>query len=144
MIPKEEADEKVRDGWIRAWMMFEVLAVNEETTKKSLEALINKLDKDSRIKMYKKVFGDIKSVEKPTPNIDFGYSLTCEVELISKKFDNLSQIVIEYGPSAIEILEPAKISLDSGEAQNILNSTSRMLHDFAAAGAGGIVFLKGE
>jgi hypothetical protein len=144
MIQKEESDEKVREGWIRAWMMFEVLAVNEETTKRSLETLINKLDKDVRVKIYNKSFGDIKRVERPMPNIELGYSLTCEVELISKKFDNLVQIVTEYGPSAIELLEPSKIGLDIGEGQSILNSISKMMHDFAAAGAGGIVFIKGE
>jgi hypothetical protein len=143
MIQKEESDEKVREGWIRTWMMFEVLAVNEETTKNSLEDLINKLDKDSRVKMYNKSFGSIKKVEKPMPNIEQGYSLTCEVELISKKFDNLVQIVIEYGPSAIELLEPSKIGFDVGEGQSILNSISRVIHDFAAAGMGGIVFIKG-
>lgn len=143
MIKKEESDEKVKEGWIRAWMIFEVLAVNEETTKSSLETLMNKLDRDARVKMYNKSFGEIKRVEKPMPNIELGYSLTCEVELISKKFDNLAQIVTEYGPSAIELLEPSKISIDVGEAQAILNSISKVMHDFAAAGAGGIVFIKG-
>ena len=144
MMPKEECDEKVDGGWIRAWMMFEVLAVNEETTRKSLENLINKLEKDSRAKMYKKEFGELKTVEKPLPNIELGYSLTCEVELVSQRLDNLVQIVTEYGPSAIELLEPSKINVNAGEAQSILNSVSQMMHEFAAAGAGGIVFLKGE
>ena len=144
MIKKEDADEKVGEGWIRAWMMFEVLAVNEDTTKNSLETLINRLEDDNRIRMYKKEFGDIRKVEKPMKNVDIGYSLTCEIELISKKFDNLVQIVTEYGPAAVEILEPKKLDLDAGEAQAILNSVSQMMHQFAAAGAGGIVFIKGK
>ena len=144
MITKGEADEKMKDGWIRAWMMFEVLAVNEETTKNSLESLLNRLEEDNRIKMYKKEFGEIKSVEKPMKNIDMGYSLTCEAEMISKKFDNLIQIVMEYGPSAIEILEPKCINIDAGEAQIILNSVSQIMHQFAAAGAGGMVFIRGK
>jgi hypothetical protein len=144
MIKKEDADEKVGEGWIRAWMMFEVLAVNENTTRNSLESLMNRLENDNRIKMYKKEFGEIREVEKPIKNVDIGYSLTCEIELISKKFDNLIQIVTEYGPAAIEILEPKKFDLDAGEAQAILNSVSQMMHQFAAAGAGGIVFIKGK
>lgn len=144
MIQREESDELIKNGWIRTWMMFEVLAINEETTKNSLETLINKLEKDARVKVYGKNFGSIKKVEKPLPNVEFGYSLTCEVELVSPKLDNLAQVVAEYGPSAIEILEPSKISIDSGEAQAILNSISMIMHDFAAAGAGGIVFLKGQ
>jgi len=144
MIEKEDADEKVEKGWIRAWMMFEVLAVNENTTKNSLESLINRLENDNRTRVYKKEFGEIKRVEKPMENVDVGYSLTSEVELISGKFDNLVQIVIEYGPAAIEILEPKKLDIDAGEAQAILNSISQMMHHFAAAGAGGIVFIRGK
>jgi len=143
MITKEEANEKVGEGWIRVWLMFEVLAIDENTTKNSLESLINRLEKDVRIKIYKKDFGNLKKVEKPMPNIEFGYSLTCETELISKNFDNLVQIVTEYGPSAIELLEPSKFDLDVGEAQAILNTISEIMHQFAAAGAGGIVFIKG-
>ena len=142
MITEAETDEKVKEGWLRTWMMFEVLAVNENTTKESLESLMNKLEKDSRIKMYKKEFGEIKKVEKPLLNIEFGYSLTCEVELISKKLDDLVQIVTEYGPSAIEMLEPSKFNMSAGEAQAILNLISQMLHNFAAAGACGIVFVR--
>jgi hypothetical protein len=142
MFAKEDADEKVREGWLRSWMMFEVLAVNEKTTKESLESLMKRLEDDERIRMYKKEFGDIRKVEKPMKNIDVGYSLTCEVELISKKLDNLVQIVTQYGPAAIEILEPKKFELDAGEAQGILNSVSQVMHQFAAARAGGIVFIR--
>jgi hypothetical protein len=142
MMIKEEANEKVREGWLRVWMIFEVLAINEKTTKESLESLMNKLENDSRVKMYKKEFGEIKKVEKPLPNIELGYSLTCEVELISKKFDDLTQIVTEYGPSSIELLEPLKFNIGAGEAQTILNLISQIMHDFAAAGAGGIVFIR--
>jgi len=144
MILREDADERVRGGWLRSWMMFEVLAVNEKTTRESLESLMKRLEDDSRVSMYKKEFGDIRKVEKPMKNVDVGYSLTCEVELISSKLDNLVQIVTQYGPAAIEVLDPKKISLDAGEAQGILNSISQVMHQFAAARAGGIVFIKGK
>jgi hypothetical protein len=144
MLIKQEADEKVREGWLRASMIFEVLAINEKTTKDSLEELINKIEKDNRIKLYKKDFGEIRKVEKPLPNIEFGYSLTCDIELISKKLDDLAQVVSEYGPSAIELLEPLKLNINAGEAQTILNLISSIMHEFAAAGAGGIVFLRKE
>ena len=144
MIAADEASEKVKCGWIRAWMMFEVLATNEDTTKKSLEELLSKLDNDIRAKMYKREFGELCRVEKPMKNIEIGYSLTSEIELVSKNLDNIMQLVTEYGPSAIEVLEPKKISIDAGEAQNILNSVSHIMHQFAAAGAGGMVLVRGK
>lgn len=144
MISKEDADERVKEGWLRSWMMFEVLAVNEKASRESLDSLMKRLEDDNRVSMYKKEFGEVRKVEKPMKDVDVGYSLTCEVELISKKFDNLVQVVTQYGPASIEVLDPKKIGLDAGEAQGILNSISQMMHQFAAARAGGIVFIKGK
>jgi hypothetical protein len=144
MIHEEEANKKVEEGCFRAWIAFNALAINENVARESLESLVNKLDKDNRVKIYKKVFGEAKRVEKPLKNIEFGYSVTCEVSLVSKNFDSLAQVVIEYGPSAIEIYEPEKFVLKIGEAQSILNSIAFMMHTIAAAGAGGIVVMKGE
>ena len=144
MITQEEADKKLAEGWIDSWLVFEVLAVNEEAAKGALESLTSKLEKDSRGKMYKKSFGKSEKVDKPMKGIDVGYSLTCEVNVVSKTLDNLACIAIEYGPSALEVLRPEKITLNCGEAQNILNSISNMMHRLASVGAGGIVFMKGE
>lgn len=142
MIPEREAKEKVDQGWFKVWLMFEVLGIKEEASKSALESLVNKLDKDDRVKLYRKQFGDVLKVEKPLENIDEAFSLTCEVELISRKFDSLAQIVIEYGPSAIEIIEPTNFKMDAGEAQLVLNTISQTMHQFAAAGAGGVVFIR--
>jgi hypothetical protein len=144
MISEEEASQKVKDGWFRCWLIFEALAINENVVKDALESLIKRLDEDGRAEIYKKDFGDVKKIEKPIKNVDVGYSLTCEVSFVSKKFDNLAQIAIEYGPSAIEILEPSNFKLNSGEGQAILNSISQMMHRIAAGGAGGIVVMKNE
>jgi len=44
-----------------------------------------------------------------------------------------------YGPSAIEVLSPPNKQVSAGEIQNIVNTLAGLLHQFAAAGAGGIV-----
>jgi hypothetical protein len=144
MITEEEANKKVEEGFFRTWIVFDALAVNESVAKSALENLIAKLDKDDRIKIYKKKFGEAKRIDNPIKKIEVGYSVTCELNMISKNLNNLAQIVIEYGPSAIEILEPDKFNLNSGEAQSILNSISHMMHMIAAGGAGGIVLMKGD
>lgn len=142
MLTQEEVSEKLEKGWIKAWSMFELLATKEETTKETLNVLLDKLEKDPRAGLYKKDLSEMKKVEKPMKDIDVGFSVTAEVEFITRNFDHLVQIVMEYGPSAIEIYEPKNINMPCGEAQSILNSISQMMHQFAAAGVGGIVFLK--
>jgi len=142
MISEEETNEKTNKGWIKVEMFFEVLATKEETTKTSLEKLMNKLETDNRIKMFKRKYSDIVKVEKPMKDIDLAYSMTCEINLISKSLDDLVQIVTEYGPSAIEIFEPNRLEINMGEAQSILNTISNVMHQFASAGIGGIVFIQ--
>lgn len=139
MIEKPIADEKVGEGWIRLWLAFEALGAKEDKTREALEDLINKLDSDDRVKVYKKDFTKPEFVENPHPIIKEGYSITCETELISRNLDNAVHVIMEYGPSAVEILEPNKLNLGIGEAQGILNLISEMMHRFAAAGVGGIV-----
>jgi hypothetical protein len=144
MITAEEANKRVADGWIDTWVIFEAIAITETASKEALESLVDKLDKDGRVKVYKKSFGENKKIDNPIQGVDVGYSLTCEVNVVSKTLDNLANVVIEYGPSAVEILKPEKINLSCGEAQNILNSISNMMHRLASVGAGGIVFMKGD
>ena len=135
----EDVKRKVKDGWIRSWMMIEVLAVTEEAAKTALEKHIKKMGREKRTIIYNKKFHEIKKVEKPLPNIEKAYSHVAELELVTQAYDQLIYLVMNYGPSSIEILEPEKLKIGMGEAQSILNSIAEMIHKFVAAGIGGIV-----
>lgn len=144
MIPKEVADEKVDGGHIRVWAAFEVLAVNEDVAKKSLNTLIDKMENDKIVELYSKEFTEPIKVKNPTKTIEEAYSVTCDLEFIVKNVDKLVGFVITYGPSAIEIMEPDEMKMKMGEVQNILNTISGMMHKFAEAGIGGLVFVNKE
>ncbi len=144
MIDREQADEKIRTGWLRIWAGFDALAAAEETVKAALAELIGKLDEDSRAKVYKKEFSDVQKVENPLKGIKEGFSQTVKTEFLVKNLDDLVDIVIEYGPSAIEILEPPEFKLKAVEAQAIINSIAALMHRYAAAGLGGAVFVMGK
>ncbi len=51
----------------------------------------------------------------------------------------LVNVVLVYGPSAIEILGPDKKEIPLEEIQNLTNLLAGVVHQFAAAGVGGIV-----
>ena len=144
MIEKDKANERVAAGWLRAWMAFEALAVNKEVVEASLKELVDRLEKDERVKLYKRELIETKEVLNPMQGIEKAYSQVCDVDLISKNLDSLIGIVTEYGPSAIELLEPTSFEMKSGEAQSILNTISELLHRFASAGMGGMVFVRGN
>jgi hypothetical protein len=135
----EDIKKKVNDGWIRSWMMIEVLAVTEKAAKSALEKHIQKMGREKRTIIYNKKFHEIKKVEKPLPKIEAAYSYVAELELVTQAYDQLIYLVMNYGPSSIEILEPEKLKIDMGEAQSILNSVAEMIHKFVAAGIGGLI-----
>jgi len=142
MLTKEEANEKVNQKWMRVRMVFEVIGVQENVTKAALQDFMKKLENDKRVGLYQTDFSDIAKVENPTKQVKEGYSQICEAELVMKSIENLVDIVMEYGPSGIEVMEPARIEVTLGEAQTIANSVSQMIHRFAAAGVGGLLFVK--
>ena len=69
--------------------------------------------------------------------VAYSVAARCIVE-IPTVYD-LINIILVYGPSAVEILEPDSINVDIAEIQNIANMISSVMHKYAAAGIGGIV-----
>lgn len=136
---EEDAKNRVKNGWIRVGMMIEALAISKGTAESAMKKHVEKMGKEKDILIYKKDFRGIEEVERPMPNIPKGYSQVVDVEMAVVNFDRLVYIVMNYGPSAVEILEPKNITLDLGEAQGILNSLAAMIHTFAAMGAGGML-----
>ena len=137
----EKAEKKMKEGWIRTWMMIECMAINPKAVKSALETHVRKMGNEKKIIIYKKDFKKMQEIEKPLrdKNIEKAYSLVVEIELVSENFETLISLVMNYAPSALEILEPEKLAMDAGEAQGILNSISDLMHTFAAAGVGGVV-----
>jgi hypothetical protein len=142
-MPKEEVPEKIRkkvkDGWIRSWMMIEVLAVTEDAAKSALEKHVKKMEREKGVIIYKKVFHKIEKADKPMPNIEVAYSNVVELELVTETFNHLIYLAMNYGPSGVEILEPEKLYIGVGQAQSIVNAVAEMIHKFVAAGIGGVI-----
>ncbi len=143
MLTKEQISEKLKQGWIQAAMMFEVLAAKEEVAKEALQNHIGKMEKSEFLGMIKKDFSEAEKVEKPIKGIETGFSQICETEFLVKNFDSLAHLVLEFGPASVEILKPEKYQLSVREAQNVLNIVAEMMHRFAAVGLGGIVIARG-
>jgi len=136
---REKADKKVKEGWIRSWMMVEVLAITEEAAKAALEKHVWKMGLEKNVIVSKKDFKKMERVDKPFPNIKEAYSGVVELEVLTQDYDRLVFLVLNYAPSAVEILEPKKISMEAGEAQGVLNSLAEMIHKFVSMTRGAIL-----
>ena len=136
---QNKVNKKMKEGWIKSSMMVEVMAINPEKTKEVIENHIEMMSKEDNIIVSKKEFKEVLEAKSPYPNIPKAYSCVAEIEVLTQSFDELAYIVMNYGPSSIEILKPDKISMNAGEAQAILSSISAMLHRFAASQMGGVM-----
>ncbi len=135
----EKIQKKIKEGWIRSWMMIEVLAITEKAAKDAMEKHIKKMKMEKKTIVYGRKNHSIEKIKNPRPDIPEAYSYVVELEVITETFEQLVVIAMTYGPSAVEILEPQKIEISIGEAQSIINSVAEMIHKFVQAGIGGIV-----
>ncbi|MFH1236780.1 MAG: hypothetical protein V1648_00030 [Candidatus Aenigmatarchaeota archaeon] len=142
MDPKkreEEARKRLKNGWIKVGFMIEAMAISKTAVESALKKHVEKMEKEKGVIIIRKEFKPTADVKKPLPNIEKGYSQIVDVELVAESFDKLIYMSMNYGPSAIEILEPNKITMDFGEAQGILNSIASVMHTFAAMRGGGVL-----
>jgi len=139
MAMDEEIKTKKKEGWIESWFVIEALAMNEDTVKSSLENHIKKLSNVKEVLVFETKFSDVQKVDKPVKNVEVGYSQIVDVKLFAKNLLTLIKVIMLYGPSSIEIIEPNELKLKAEEIQNISNTLAALVHQFAAAGAGGIV-----
>lgn len=124
---------------IQTWMIFEVLAKTEDAAVESLRDHIDKLDSMEAVELTKEDFEDVEEVEDPHPSLDTGYSQVCEIECDVEDFATLIEIIMNYGPTMIEVRGPEEIRLDLGEAQDALNLVAEMMQKFLQSGAGGMM-----
>jgi len=138
-LEPDKVQKKLREGWIKSWMMIEALAVTDAAARASLEGHIRKMGLEKGVIVAKKDFKRTEKVDKPFANIETAYSGVVELEVLTPDYDRLVFLVLNYAPSAIEVLEPKKISMDAGEAQGILNSLAELIHKFVSMTRGGIM-----
>ncbi len=136
---RKQEEKRLKEGWIKATMIIEVLAVTEEAAKSALEKHVEKISQEEKTLVLEKRFHDSVEVEKPFRNIEKAYSILADVDFMTRDLDQMVKIVVSYAPSSIEILEPEKLKLDMGEAQGILNSMAELIHKFVQSGIGGVM-----
>ncbi|MEM7813748.1 MAG: hypothetical protein QW548_02510 [Candidatus Aenigmatarchaeota archaeon] len=134
-----DAEKARKDGWIEAWFAIDVIGASPEIVEASLKEHVGKLAKMENVLVSKTEFHKIEEVKNPPKPLQRGWGQVVNVTLFAKDLYTLVMAILLYGPSAIEILSPASKQVSAGELQNIANTLSGLLHQFAAAGVGGIV-----
>ncbi len=113
-------------------MIVEMAGRPAEHVKESLTKHVGVLDKLSDITVHKTTVSDAKEVELPKDASKTEQMFTCfaEVDLETENFSRMTQVMFDFMPSSVEVIEPSKVLLDSGEATELLNNLSGRLHRY--------------
>lgn len=136
---KEELEKRKKEKWFDVWFAIEALAKDEDVVKKALEKHVEKLAAAKNIFVYEKRVREAQGVENPMKGVDKAFSQVVEIRLMIRDLFTLLNTVMLFGPSAIEVLGPAKKEISLDEVQNMANQLAGIVHQFAAAGMGGII-----
>ncbi|MEM7819433.1 MAG: hypothetical protein QXD48_01230 [Candidatus Aenigmatarchaeota archaeon] len=139
MEMQDEIKKRRKEEWFEVWFSIEALGTTKEIVEESLKTHIEKMKNVKGAFVYDTKFYDIQKVENPIKNVKEGYSQVVEIKFFVKNLITLLNMVMVYGPSAIEILGPKKKNIEISEIQNIANMLAGIVHQFAAAGVGGII-----
>ena len=119
-------------------MSFEVVATSPVVAEQALKKHIEKLSSLPRIEVSNVSYGGAREV-KFSDKIPKAYSVVATCRVRAPSFYDFLNIIMVYGPSSIEILEPESLELGIAEMQNIANVVAGLVHKFAEAGIGGLV-----
>ncbi len=120
--------EKIEDGgWMHATIAIEVQGNDKDYAKDALEKMIERMEKESGVQIVDKEFSDFEKTEKDL------FSYSCEIEFIAHDFGKLTRIALLYSPSYYEIHKPKKVTIEIGEAQNMLADISHIVTSLSHA-----------
>ena len=135
----DEIKERRKEKWFEVWFSIEALAVDKEVVESAMKKHVEKMKAVKDIMVYESTFSETIKVQKPMKNIEEAYSQIVKVKFFVKTLSTLISVVMTYGPSSVEIIGPDKKEMNIAETQDIVNLLAGIVHQFAAAGVGGIV-----
>lgn len=125
-MDKREIKEKVTKGWLRVALVIEVLGKPAEYLEKALGLAVDALEKSGKANIIEKKVHPAKLL----PNTKEVFTCFAEIEVLVQDVSKLIEIIFDYMPSSIEIIEPANFSLKLEDANAVLNDLATKLHQY--------------
>ena len=123
-----DIDRYLREGSILARIFIEVQGNDRDTCQKALERTIfDSLADEDPVKLI-----NVKFYELTRDPVNEFFSGVVEVKLLFRDFRWFISVVMRYGPSAMEIIEPHSVKLNLDEMQSILADVSELSQTFSS------------
>ncbi len=124
---------------VELWMVFEAVAADKQTVEDSMENHVDLLEEENGVQILSLEKEDIKEVENPHPTLDTGFSQVIETQVEAEDFARAVKLVINYGPTYVQIEGPDPIEMNLKESQQALQEVANIMHQYAQQGAGGVI-----
>lgn len=116
---------------VRAIMIIETAGRPAAHVKEFLGNHVGALANVQDIEVHSNNISEPKKIEmEGAPQEDPMFTCFAEVDFEVESFSRLSEIVFDFMPSSVEVVEPSKVSLDTHEASNLLNNISGRMHRY--------------
>lgn len=110
---------------IRAIMIVEVAGKPANFVLDGLKTHVSRLDQVQDLQVLSKNYSEPKKIENQE-----AWTCFSEIEIQIPNLQRLLDLVFDFMPSSIEIVDPAEIKLDSLEATNFVNNLAGRLHRY--------------
>lgn len=111
---------------IRAVMIIEIAGRPPEHIKEALKAHVGVMKNMKGVKYISETFSDAKLVDQEKEI----YSCFAEVEVEVETFLKLTELMFDFLPASIEVLEPESLRFNSQEATMFLSDLCGRLHKY--------------
>ena len=123
-----DIERYLREGSILARIFIEVQGNDRDTCQKALERTIfDSLADEDPVKLI-----NVKFYELKRDDVNEFFSGVVEVKLLFRDFRWFISVVMRYGPSAMEIIEPHSVKLNLDEMQSIIADVSELSQTFSS------------
>jgi hypothetical protein len=114
---------------IRARFVFEILGKPADYIKQALSELIDSLAKFKGITIIEKTVHEAKEYENESKVKGF-FTTFGEVEVTSDDLNGILNIVLNYLPAHVEIIEPEELRFSNCDLSNTLSALASKLHQY--------------
>jgi hypothetical protein len=123
-----DVEKQVSEGCMHARLYIEVQGNDKEASEKALQRTIfESLALEDPVSLLNVKFYELEKNEEKG-----FYSGVVEIELLFRDFRWFINVVMRYGPSAMEIIEPETVKLNLDEMQSILADVSELSQTFSS------------
>ena len=118
---KEEIQEKIEQGFLRARVVIEMLGAPKDYIVKTLKTYVEKIKTDKDIIVLNEKYAAPRKQDKL-------FSTFVDIEMLVKNASALAFFCFDYMPSSIEILEPERFTYNARDFAAFFNDMQARMH----------------